>query len=170
MNTGTTKPKGIGIAAILAVLLLTGSMFASCVMAQPAQEVSDQQLEKQLQEITNEVQDAVKGIESPNGDEATIESAAGAALEAVCDGLNAALGFLKWYISDDRIDEAQEILTDAAEDFRNDDITSGMEKLGNAMSIIWDILNDYAPQIPGWLYDRLVDLLNLAQYLIDLYG
>ena len=47
---GRTKPKGIGIAAIVAMLLLTGSMFASCVMAQPAQEVSDQQLEKQLQD------------------------------------------------------------------------------------------------------------------------
>jgi thioredoxin-like negative regulator of GroEL len=167
---GTTKPKGIGIAAILAVLLLTGSMFASCVMAQPAQEVSDQQLEKQLQEITKEVQDAVKGIESPNGDEATIESVVGEAFEAVCDGLNAALGILKWYVSDDRIDEAQAILTDAAEDFRNDDITSGIEKLGNALSIIWDILYDYVSQIPGWLYDELVGLLNLAQYLIDLYG
>ena len=113
----TTKPKGIGIAAILAVLLLTGSMFASCVMAQPAQEVSDQQLEKQLQEITKEVQDAVKGVERANGDDVTIKSVAGEALEAVCDGLNAALGILKWYVSDDRIDEAQAILTDAAEDF-----------------------------------------------------
>jgi len=166
---GRMKPNGFGIAAILAVLLLTGSMFASCVMAQPAQEVSDQQLEKQLQEITKEVQDAVKETESPNGDEATIESAVGEAFEAVCDGLNAALGILKWYVSDDRIDEAQEILTDAAEDFRNDDITSGIEKLGNALSIIWDILHDYVSQIPGWLYDRLVDLLNLAQYLINLY-
>ena len=81
---GRTKPNGFGIASILAVFLLTGSMFASCVMAQPAQEVSDQQLEKQPQEISKEVQDAAKGVESPNGDEVTVESAVGGAFEAVC--------------------------------------------------------------------------------------
>lgn len=159
------KPKGIGIVAILAVLLLTGSMFASCVMAQPAQEVSDQQLEKQLQEITKEVQDAAKGIESPNGVEPMLT--VGELGAAVCDGLNAALGILKWYVTDDRIDD---VLDDAADDFRNNNISSGMEKLGDALSMIWDLLSDYASQIPEVIYDLLVDLLNAAQDFIDQYS
>ena len=163
-----TKPIGIGITAILAVLLLTGSMFVSSVMAQPAQEVSDQQLEKQLQEITNEVQDALKEIENPNGVEPKLT--VGEMGAAVCDGLNAALGILKWYIPYPMIDDAQDVLKDAADDFRNNNISSGMEKLGNALSMIWDIIWEYGPQLPVWLYNQLVDLLNQAQDFINQYS
>ncbi|ABE52937.1 hypothetical protein [Methanococcoides burtonii] len=140
-----------GIGALLTAMLLVSMAFAPAVSAQPAQDV------------VNELKMADDG-------EITPLSVVGTTGEAICDGLLAALWALDQVIDDNRIGQAQDKLTDAAEEFRNDNITNGLDYLSEAVSIIWQILNYWGSQIASWLYNELVDLLNAAQNFIDQYS
>ncbi|AKB41108.1 hypothetical protein MSMAW_2117 [Methanosarcina mazei WWM610] len=73
-------------------------------------------------------------------------------------------------IDDDRIEDAQDELSEAADAFRNNNISRGMDYLDFALNTIWDILYDWVSQIPSWLYNELVDLLNEAEDFIDQYS
>lgn len=81
-----------------------------------------------------------------------------------------ALWALYEYIDDSRINTAQDYLSKAADEFRDNDLSRGMDYLDMVMVYIEDLISDYVSQIPGWLYNELVDLLNEPQEFIDQYS
>ncbi|MDY0388200.1 MAG: hypothetical protein RBT65_13985 [Methanolobus sp.] len=140
-----------GIGALLMAMLLVSMAFVPAVSAQAEQ-------------------GAVNELKMVDGGEITPLSAVGTAGETLCDGLLAALWSLDQFIDDSRIGQAQDKLDAAAEAFRNNNITNGMDYLSEAISIIWDILNYWGSQIASCLYNKLVDLLNAAQDFINQYS
>lgn len=145
--------KKFRIGALFAAMLLVSMAFMPAVMAQPEKESADE----------------FETIVDING-QITPKSVVGDLGEEICDGLIAALWLLDEVIDDDRIAQAQDILSKGANAFRNNDIARGMDYLDYALSIIWDILYDWISQIPSWLYNELVDLLNDAQDFINQYS
>jgi len=143
----------IGIGAIFAALLLVSIAFVPAVSAQP--EIASADESDMIVDINGQV---------------TPKSVVGELGENICDGLIAALWTLDEVINDDRIGQAQDLLSKGANAFRNNNISRGMDYLDLALSTIWDILYDWGSQIASWLYNELVDLLNEAEDFINQYS
>ncbi|WP_048182919.1 hypothetical protein [Methanosarcina siciliae] len=145
------KSQKFVLSVLLASVLLVSMAFVPAVTAQPENELAD-------------------GFIIDSNGQITPKSVVGELGENICDGLIAVLWTLDHVIDDDRIEDAQDDLSEAADAFRNNNISRGMDYLDYALSTIWDILYDWASQIPSWLYNELVDLLNEAQDFIDQYS
>ena len=140
-----------GIGALLTAMLLLSMAFVPAVSAQAEQGA------------VNELKMVDGGEITPLGTGADIG-------ETFCEVLLAALWSLDQFIDDSRIGQAQNKLAAAAEAFRHYNMTNGFNCLRDAVSIIWQILSYWGSQIPGALYNELVDLLNAAQDFINQYS
>jgi len=163
------KNKGMQLGAMLAAMLLLSMAFVPAVSAQE-EKISEQELKKQVQGINKEVQDALKGLENAKSGEVTIDGWLGDLGATICEGLVAALWMLERFVTSSRIDQAISLLETAADNFTASNINLGMTQLNDAIGMIWGILSDFISQIPSWLYNEIVELLNAAQDFINQYS
>ncbi len=143
----------IGIGTIFAAMLLVSIAFVPAVMAEP---------------MTKTV-DGTKMIVDING-KVTPQSSVGVAGETACDLLTAALWTLDQYVDDSRIGQAETVLAQGADAFRNNQLTTGFNKLKQGVTISISLASYWGPQLAAWVYNKLIDAINYVKDFLHQYG
>jgi hypothetical protein len=135
------------IGAIFAAILLVSIAFVPAVMAQP----------------TN------PSTNGSNG-KTKAESAVGVAGETACDILTSALWALSQYVSDSRISQAENLCSQGANAFRNNNLITGYNDLLKAVKIAIALATYWAPHLASWLYTQLINAINYVKNFLHQHG
>lgn len=100
----------------------------------------------------------------------TTQSAVGIAGETACDVLTAALWTLDQFVDDSRIGQAETLLAQGADAFRNNQLTTGLNKLKQGVTISISLANYWDPQLAAWVYNKLIDAINYVTDFLHQYG
>jgi hypothetical protein len=133
--------------AIFTAILLLSLAFVPAVMAEPT----------------------TTSMEKSNA-QAIIQSGTGTVGENLCDALTAALWALDQVVNDSRIAKAENVLSEGATHFRNNQISAGCTDLLSGVRISTALLSYWGSHLASWLYNKLLDAINAAKSYLHQQG
>lgn len=140
-----TKNKTRG--AIFTAILLLSLAFVPAVMAEPT----------------------TIPMEKSN-DQVIVQSGTGILGENLCDALTAALWALDQVVDDNRIGQAENVLAEGANHFRNNQISAGCTDLLSGVRISTALLSYWGSHLASWIYNKLLNAINAAKSFLHQQG
>jgi hypothetical protein len=158
------KNKGMQLGAMLAAVLLLSMAFVPMVSASSSNG-SDKLTENQKKQVA-EALATLKSAQSEG--QVTTQGTIDILISAV-DALRTVVSVVKYSYPDSRLDQAYSELGTARNLLVQNDIDGAVLHINSALGYLWSYVYDKGSQLPGWLYQQLVNALNYMYSLIEPY-